>query len=231
MSKKTLEHFRASMWWNPFTVDHLTLISPLTPAECTQRIQAHTYQSPWGPAYWQESDPALLFAGIVGDSLFTLAKLTPGFRNTFRPILYGTILPETGGGASIRLALSEFPLAMLFGIVYPLYVFSTLLSFKEQEFLVNSVAQLLEASDDPELSVSGFLVGSGGGAAASVIWAIVWLLLIGPFGVLLLSKGAPFMDSTVLGRWILDGAYLGFWFGGVAFFLYRALRQRASKKS
>jgi hypothetical protein len=154
MSKKTLEHFRASMWWNPLTVDTLTLRSPLTPAECTQRMHAHTYQSPWGPAYGQELDPDLLFAGMVGDNLFMLA--------------------------------------MMFAIVYPFYVFSTLLSLKEQEFLVESVAQLLEASDYPEGYVPSTLpsylytplparvAGSGGGAAASVmsaiIWAIAWLL-------------------------------------------------------
>jgi hypothetical protein len=57
------------------------------------------------------------------------------------------------------------------------------------------------------------------------------LLLIGPVGFLLLINGAASMDVTLLGSWMLDGVSLGFWFGGVAFFLYRALRQRASKKS
>lgn len=239
MSKKTLEHFQASMWWNPLSVDTLTLRSPLTPAECTQRLQAATYQSPFGR--WQEPDPDLLFTGMVGDSWFTLAKLTPGFRNTFRPILHGTILQETGGGTCIRLALDEFPVAILFAIIYPFYVFSTLLSYKEQEFLVESVAQLLEAADYPEgyvPSTMPYLPApltarvAGTGAAGSVIWAIVWLMLIGPVGALLLDNGvAPFGNATVLGGWMLQGASLGFWFGGVAFFLYRALRQRASKQS
>jgi hypothetical protein len=87
---------------------------------------------------------------MVGDNRFTLVTLTPGFRNTFRPLLHGTIRPEPGGGASIRLALFAFPLAILFAIVYPFYVYSTHLSFKEQEFLVETVARLLEASDYPE---------------------------------------------------------------------------------
>lgn len=39
------------------------------------------------------------------------------------------------------------------------------------------------------------------------------------------------MESSALGRVILDVVYLTFWFGGVAFFLYRAIQKRASKKS
>lgn len=72
---------------------------------------------------------------------------------------------------------------------------------------------------------------STGGATVSVIWAIAWLLLIGPLGVDVLSNGAPLMESSALGRVILDVVYLTFWFGGVAFFLYRAIQKRASKKS
>ena len=113
---------------------------------------------------------------------------------------------------------------------------------------------LLEASDYPEGYVPSILpsypptpltarVGgssagrAAGGAAACVIceiiWAMAWLVLIGPVGALLLINvlGRPFADATVLGRWMVEGASLGFWFGGVAFFLYRALRQRASKTS
>jgi hypothetical protein len=253
MSKKTLEHFRASMWWNPLTVDTLTLRSPLTPDECTQRMHAHTYQSLWRRAFWEEHDPDLLFTGMVGDNLFMLTKFTPGFRNSFRPILHGTILLETGGGACIRLALSEFPIAMLFALVYPFYVFSALLSFQEQEFLVQFVAQILEASDYPEgyvpsiipsypgtllpARVGGSSAGrAAGGAAACVIceiiWALAWLMLIGPVGSLLLIDvlGRPFAVATVLGSWMVDGVSLGFWFGGVAFFLYRAHRLRPSNK-
>jgi hypothetical protein len=204
-------------------------------------------------AYWQEPDPDLLFTGMVGDNLFTLARLTPGFRNSFRPMLYGTILPETGGGACIRLALSVFPVAMMFAIVYPFYIFSMLLSYREQEFLVETVAEILEASDYPPGSVPSLMpftppparagssragssrAGSSSGAVpcviCAVLWALAWLMLIGPIGALLLIDGASFMRATVLGGWMLDGAALAFWFGGVAFFLYRAFRRKVSKTS
>ena len=90
-----------TMWWNPFTVERVTLRSPHTPDECRAGIRANIY------TLWHGVDPALPFNGRVRRNHFALCKNTPGLRSAFRPIAYGAVRADSVQGTviSIRLAM------------------------------------------------------------------------------------------------------------------------------
>jgi hypothetical protein len=104
------------MWWNPFTVEHMTLGTSLTPAECTGRIQAHIYCSLWALRNGQDSDPTRPFAGVVRGNGFKLVKHTPRLSNWARPFLLGEVLLDPAGGSKICLRLSLHLVAYLIWI-------------------------------------------------------------------------------------------------------------------
>lgn len=91
-----------TIWWNPFTVERVSLTTSLTTDECIERLRANIY------SFWRGTDQSVPFLGTARRHRFTVVKNTPHFRNAFRPFAYGVLRSDGGNGTviSIRLALA-----------------------------------------------------------------------------------------------------------------------------
>jgi hypothetical protein len=114
MRELTTRDLTTSIWWNPYTIEHIRLRTPLSPDECIRRIQANinSYKY-WRGENWRTDDPAKRpFVGTAGRDRFTIGKNMPNFRSSFRPLAKGVMLPDPtiaeGAITDMRLSLSVF---------------------------------------------------------------------------------------------------------------------------
>src|SRR5262249_35333830 len=90
---------QTSVWWNPFTVEHLVLRTALSPDECLRRLRASI------PTFWRGPTRRTAFAGRANGHRFALRNNSAGYRNDFRPFAFGKIADDMAGGATIDLRL------------------------------------------------------------------------------------------------------------------------------
>jgi hypothetical protein len=161
MGELSARDVRATMWWNPFTVERLRVQTSLTPHDCIQRLQEQLYPN-YDVAYMlrlEPRDPFVPFYGRAHGNRFALFKNTPRFQNPFRPLATGVILPSASGGSLIRLRLSLHNIAYVFwGIVLLLYAGLFVIS------CLGTAGILFAASSVPNpvlvVFVGGLLIGA-----------------------------------------------------------------------
>src|SRR5262249_32249145 len=95
----TTGNLQTSVWWNPFTVEHLVLRTALPPEECIHRLRASL------STFWGGPLRRTAFAGRAVGNRFALRNNSGGYRNDFRPFAFGNIAGDMAGGATIDLRL------------------------------------------------------------------------------------------------------------------------------
>jgi hypothetical protein len=162
---------------NPLAVERRLLHTRLSPAECVTRLEAETVGS--GPAdRWITTDRRL--RGTVGRDRFFLRRFTPSYRNSGRPFVSGTLVPD---GSGTRIALTFTPLIGF-------RIFSMVALVGIVAFAIVSVATGYIWSTVPI---------NGGESHLPVPWLIVILvtaLVIGPYVLKRIAAGE--------GPWLLD---------------------------